>query len=284
MIRSVGTDAEGRPVFGLTTRGVATIACILGAAIAGLLIGGFAILGNRNNAEGLKGQATIGCRDVAAIAGINADSLKAQIKTNRAVLPKLSFPGISHAELEGLVKAGEKREKRHLAVLRSVAHEACKSLPPGVGSEAADLQSKTSATKAHASAPRASLSAALGITSVSSGGITSTRPIQSPAPKSKGRVVRGPRGPRGRRGPSGETLPTGSTVPSSTPLNPASAPTASVAPGTSTQPAPTTTTAPSTPERQPEPEPKQEPKQERPKAGPLGLPCIELLGTPILCH
>ena len=65
------------------------------------------------------------CADVTLLARISADTLNAQIAQSTALLPQISFPGLTHKQLEELAAQKEQKEREHLYDLEAVAHNSC---------------------------------------------------------------------------------------------------------------------------------------------------------------
>lgn len=65
------------------------------------------------------------CNATRVVAAIGSDTLNTQIQNSRALLPKISFPGLSHQELVALTTQKERAEKKHLLQLEQLARESC---------------------------------------------------------------------------------------------------------------------------------------------------------------
>lgn len=194
---------------------------------------------NRELAAANRQTSLAACANIRAVAAIAADTLKVQIHTNKSLIPRANIPGISHAELVKLSRDNERRERRHLHELRTVAHASCIHVAPTPGEEhlgRLKIESKHGATSTTPGA-----------------GSRPTGTTSSPV--------------RGHR----PTARTPSRAPQRTAPGREPAPAAPIAPPTITPPVAGGSTTPSRP-----PESKRE--------GPLGLPCVEVLGHEVACH
>lgn len=65
------------------------------------------------------------CQTIQVIAKISADTLASTIASNKVILPRLSFPGLSKRELLHLAQVNIEREKRHQYELENAAKIQC---------------------------------------------------------------------------------------------------------------------------------------------------------------
>ena len=65
------------------------------------------------------------CQDISVVANISSDTVATELRNSRALLPKISLPGLTHQELLTLVAQSEAREHRHQHELERVAQESC---------------------------------------------------------------------------------------------------------------------------------------------------------------
>lgn len=65
------------------------------------------------------------CQSISVVAKIGADTLSHNIETNKILLPRITIPGVSRAELAKLSAENLEREKHHQKELETVAGESC---------------------------------------------------------------------------------------------------------------------------------------------------------------
>jgi hypothetical protein len=121
MLRVVAADREsGRPIYGFTRRGLLLFAIPLGGVTTALVIGVLALARERHDTS-------VNCRALTSIAAIDAEAQRQMQARTRAFLPRLNFPGLTHAELEHLSHEGEAEESMRVGQLAVLARRTCES-------------------------------------------------------------------------------------------------------------------------------------------------------------
>jgi len=65
------------------------------------------------------------CQVISVVAAIGADTVAHNVQANKVILPRIDFPGLSHAELVKLSAENTAREQRNQRKLEAVAKATC---------------------------------------------------------------------------------------------------------------------------------------------------------------
>lgn len=120
-LQVVGATPEGRPVYGITGRGLFIAGLPLGAVLAAIVLGFSALFTASHGA-------TENCNYGKQAQQIDAEAFSEMRERTAAFLPHANIPGISHRELEELTEASQHAEARRIERLRQLASRTCAGL------------------------------------------------------------------------------------------------------------------------------------------------------------
>lgn len=73
----------------------------------------------------INGQVTVVCQEHRTLALIAKETAQTQTENAKALLPKISFPGLPHQQLVELTEQKELAEQRNLGKLEALSRETC---------------------------------------------------------------------------------------------------------------------------------------------------------------